>query len=563
MFSAYNLNTKEANIYLELGEQMRERQLEQSMLDMGATQTIIVPYQADIAGQPSVYNKQCAEALFRVIQKSKEPGWTLVERGTPSVEPKAPAQTSTAEFLAQEREDLIAQETVMREDPGAFQHDGGYAGPILGKQKMAERSESPTSAGAGGSKRQRGSLVGFIKEHQQQWAEAMESAINEELERMDNEKTAKIDAITAERDSLAAKNAELTARINGFSAEKAALVDELDGVKQELTARIDGFSAEKAALVDELDGVKQELAAKNEEMADNKKANQDFYNFWTDACFNARNETKKMQDEAKAWNAERDALVNELERVKGENQKLLDEAKASSDRYDKLFDDYKKLEDTGAELDIAVNVQKHLIQHIPIERAEWAKTVNDRERRIVQLETSVREWNDAFGNIAATIDRCRYAVTRSQGVLGDLNMDVMYLDGHSSEMTWVFSFTIQHGEQNVSKDALAGVFAVHGLKKCELETINGETYVFVKFARALESWRIKNVMEREFDTVACMGFICSSSRAASNKQSDTRKKWTEKKFLSFMSKLRAVDFIRPARPSHVAAAAAAAPAAGP
>jgi hypothetical protein len=533
MFSAYNLNTKEANIYLELGEQMRERQLEQSMLDMGATQTIIVPYQADIAGQPSVYNKQCAEALFRVIQKSKEPGWTLVERGTPSVKPKAPAQTSTAEFLAQEREDLIAQETVMREDPGAFQHDGGYAGPILGKQKMAERSESPTSAGAGGSKRQRGSLVGFIKEHQQQWAEAMESAINEELERMDNEKTAKIDAITAERDSLAAKNAELTARINGFSAEKAALVDELDGVKQE-------------------------LAAKNEEMADNKKANQDFYNFWTDACFNARNETKKMLDEAKAWNAERDALVNELERVKGENQKLLDEAKASSDRYDKLSDDFKKLEETDTVLNIAVDTQKHLIQHIPIERAEWAKTVNDRERRIVQLETSVREWNDAFGNIAATIDRCRYAVTRSQGVLGDLNMDVMYLDGHSSEMTWVFSFTIQHGEQNVSKDALAGVFAVHGLKKCELETINGETYVFVKFARALESWRIKNVMEREFDTVACMGFICSSSRAASNKQSDTRKKWTEKKFLSFISKLRDVDFIRPARPSHVAAAAVAA-----
>ena len=536
--SAYNAGTGEAYLYVEFKEKIRMTQFYDYMIGMDAAEVSIDTFSAKQSGRKSTYDDECAVALFTVLQKSKEPGWTLVERGTPSVEPKAPAQTSTAEFLAQEREDLIAQETVMREDPGAFQHDGGYAGPILGKQKMAERSESPTSAGAGGSKRQRGSLVGFIKEHQQQWAEAMESAINEELERMDNEKTAKIDAITAERDSLAAKNAELTARINGFSAEKAALVDELDGVKQE-------------------------LAAKNEEMADNKKANQDFYNFWTDACFNARNETKKMQDEAKAWNAERDALVNELERVKGENQKLLDEAKASSDRYDKLFDDYKKLEDTGAELDIAVNVQKHLIQHIPIERAEWAKTVNDRERRIVQLETSVREWNDAFGNIAATIDRCRYAVTRSQGVLGDLNMDVMYLDGHSSEMTWVFSFTIQHGEQNVSKDALAGVFAVHGLKKCELETINGETYVFVKFARALESWRIKNVMEREFDTVACMGFICSSSRAASNKQSDTRKKWTEKKFLSFMSKLRAVDFIRPARPSHVAAAAAAAPAAGP
>ena len=35
MISAYNIDPKQAIFYLELGEQMREKQLEQSMLDMG------------------------------------------------------------------------------------------------------------------------------------------------------------------------------------------------------------------------------------------------------------------------------------------------------------------------------------------------------------------------------------------------------------------------------------------------------------------------------------------------------------------------------------------------
>jgi hypothetical protein len=394
---------------------------------------------------------------------------------------------------------------------------------------MAERSESPTSAGAGGSKRQRGSLVGFIKEHQQQWAEAMESAINEEFERMDNEKTAKIDAIMAERDLLAAKNEELTTRIDNLSAEKAALVNELAVRNEELTTRINDFSVEKAVLVNE-------LAVRNEELAAKNKTSYDLYIFWT----------------------------NVLDRAKDEKQKLLDEAKASSDRYNNISDNHKKLEEANAELKVICDkrrdAEQYVIEHFQKEREMWKQTVKDRELKIVQLETNVQELGDVFGAMTATMNQCRQTVNRSVGALGNLDIDVVYLDDKFSGTTWVFSFIIQSGEQNVSKDALAFLFAAQVLERCELDVINSNMYVFVKFAHGCTSWWLKTMVEENFDTANYLAIICPSSRAASNAQSDTRKRWTEKKFHSFISKLRAADFIRPAP---FAAAAAAAPTAGP
>jgi hypothetical protein len=267
-----------------------------------------------------------------------------------------------------------------------------------------------------------------------------------------------------------------------------------------------------------------------------------------------------------------DALVNELASTTNEKQKLLDTVKESSDRYDNLSDNHKKLEEANAELKI--NCDKRcegahfVINHFQKEREMWKQTVKDRELKIVQLETNVRELGDVFGAMTATMNQCRQTVNRSVGALGNLNMDVVFLDDDFSGTTWVFSFTIQSGEQNVSKDALAILFAAQVLERCELDIINGEMYVFVKFAHGCTSWWLQNMVGENFDTANYPGIICPSSRAASNVQSDTRKRWTEKKFRSFISKLRAADFTPPASPFALAAAAraaaaAAAEAAGP
>ena len=406
--SAYNAGTGEAYLYVEFKEKIRMTQFFDYMIGMDAAEVSIDTFSAKQSGQKSTYDDECAIALFTVLQKSKEPGWTLVERGTPSVEPKAPAQTSTAEFLAQEREDLIAQETVMREDPGAFQHDGGYAGPILGKQKMAERSESPTSAGAGGSKRQRGSLVGFIKEHQQQWAEAMESAINEEIERMDNEKTAKIDAITAERDSLAAKNAELTARIDGFSAEKAELVNELDGVRKELAAKTNENRRDYLLLVNELDGVRKELVAKTDESRHDyllllNKLVETTEEYDKECIANLKNAT-----ELRKVSAEKSTLVNELECVKHEMQTRLDEARESSaTEKNALVNDFKTKFDELKKANDSLDTDLKLERENYVKTKELLRDAHEAQTRLAvrlnRVESEIR--TECVNHLQRTIDQ--------------------------------------------------------------------------------------------------------------------------------------------------------------
>ena len=147
--SAYNTTSGEAFLYVEFKEKIRQNQLENYMCaTMNATEVSFDTFSAKTKNQVSTYDDECAKTLYTFQKKSEEPGWTLVVVGIPSVEPKAPAEPSAAEFLAQEREDLLVQEQVMRDDPEAFQHDGGYCGPILGKQKVADRVGSGQASGS-------------------------------------------------------------------------------------------------------------------------------------------------------------------------------------------------------------------------------------------------------------------------------------------------------------------------------------------------------------------------------------------------------------------------------
>jgi hypothetical protein len=94
-------------------------------------------------------------------------------------------------------------------------NDGGCSDPLPGKQNMAEGT---------GVSRLQGSIYNLIREKRQHWAEAMD----DEYERMYRDKTAKIEAVTAERDFLALKNEVLTGNITELSNEKTALLNKID-----------------------------------------------------------------------------------------------------------------------------------------------------------------------------------------------------------------------------------------------------------------------------------------------------------------------------------------------
>ena len=234
--SAYNSTSGEAFLYVEFKEKVRQIQLENYMQTMDATEVRFDTFSAKTKNQVSTYDDECAKTLFTFHKKSKEPGWTLVERGTPSVETKAPAEPSAAEFLAQEREDLLVQEDVMRADPDAFQHDGGYAGPILGKQKMAGQAESPS--GSGGRKRQRGRALAMLHAGLESLAveETEMDAMADELAKAKEDNVSlsvKNDNLEVDNAGLATEIGDLKARNNQLEMKAGTLIQMVRGLSKE------------------------------------------------------------------------------------------------------------------------------------------------------------------------------------------------------------------------------------------------------------------------------------------------------------------------------------------
>ena len=220
MISAYNAESKEARCYLELVEKVREKKLEDSMIAMGAK--LAGPpttFSADQAGKKSSYDDECAASLFSVHQDSRKPGWTLVGRGTPSVEPREMVQARAGDAVAREHEDLVVERRVMLENPGDFGHDG----TVLGKQKAADggaapfveadccRSGKKSKPGlTDEQKRCKGSLINDIGEQMQRWAGLMELAVeNEELKKMNHEISKEKDIIKTNANKLQTRNEAL------------------------------------------------------------------------------------------------------------------------------------------------------------------------------------------------------------------------------------------------------------------------------------------------------------------------------------------------------------------
>jgi len=140
MTSAYNAESSEARCYLELTEQVREKKLVDCMTAMGAK--LAGPpttFSAKQAGQRSSYDDECAASLFSVHQDSNKPGWTLVERGTPSVQPREMVRARAGDAVAREHEDLVVERLVMLENPGDYGHDG----TVLGKHKATDGGAAP------------------------------------------------------------------------------------------------------------------------------------------------------------------------------------------------------------------------------------------------------------------------------------------------------------------------------------------------------------------------------------------------------------------------------------
>ena len=236
MISAYNAESKEARFYLELVEKVREKKLEDSMTAMGAK--LAGPpttFSAKQAGQKSSYDDECAASLFSVHQDSNKPGWTLVERGTPSVEPREMVRARAGDAVAREHEDLLVEKRVMLENPEAFEQGGA----VLGKQKAVDGG---ADCGRSGKRSKPGMVSRFLDEVQ-------------ELE-------FRADVLQTRNSVLEAEKLELVAGAVGLQTRNSALEAE----KLELAAGAVGLQTRNSALeAEKLELVKTNgfLAAQN------------------------------------------------------------------------------------------------------------------------------------------------------------------------------------------------------------------------------------------------------------------------------------------------------------
>ena len=236
MISAYNAESKEARCYLELVEKVREKKLVDCMAAMGAKLAgLPTTFSADQAGQKSSYDDECAASLFSVHQDSNKPGWTLVERGTPSVEPREMVRARAGDAVAREHEDLLVEKRVMLENPEAFEQGGA----VLGKQKAVDGG---ADCGRSGKRSKPGMVSRFLDEVQ-------------ELE-------FRADVLQTRNSVLEAEKLELVAGAVGLQTRNSALEAE----KLELAAGAVGLQTRNSALeAEKLELVKTNgfLAAQN------------------------------------------------------------------------------------------------------------------------------------------------------------------------------------------------------------------------------------------------------------------------------------------------------------
>jgi len=286
MISAYNAESKEARCYVEVTEKIRQKKLEDSMTAMGAK--LAGPpttFSADQAGKKSSYDNECAASLFSVHQDSNKPGWTLVERGTPSVEPREMVRARAGDAVAREHEDLVVERLVMLENPGDYGHDG----TVLGKHKAADggaapfveaeccrsgKKSKPGAMGTDEQKRCKGSLINDIDEQMQRWAGLMKLAVeNEELKKMNHEISKEKDIIKTNADELKTRTKALEAGTLDLQTRNEAL----EAGALELQTRNEALEAEKLelqksneALEEEnqtLDSIENDLLRRNEMLA--------------------------------------------------------------------------------------------------------------------------------------------------------------------------------------------------------------------------------------------------------------------------------------------------------
>ena len=271
MISAYNAESKEARCYVELAEKVREKKLTSCMEAMDATQVVPTTFSANQTGQKSSYDDECAASLFSVHQDSNKPGWTLVKRGTPSVEPREMVRARAGDAVAREHEDLVVERRVMLENPGDYGHDG----TVLGKQKAADggaapfveadccrsgKKSKPGSTGTNEQKRCKGSLINDIGEQMQRWAGLMELAVeNEELKKMNHEISKEKDIIKTNADELKTRTKALEAGALELQTRNEALEAE----KLELQKSNEALEEENQTL----DSIENDLLRRNEMLA--------------------------------------------------------------------------------------------------------------------------------------------------------------------------------------------------------------------------------------------------------------------------------------------------------
>ena len=387
----------------------------------------------------------------------------------------------------------------VQENTQDIQHDGSSDGSILGKQKMAERAESPTSA-AGEPKRQRGSVLAML--HAELGILVVREEEIEKLKLKDASNAEEIQKLKEKDAGNAEQTQKLEETIDMLETKIDNLENKLANVNDTLPAKINELSADKTAL-------QSKVIALETSVGDISTANNALQVKYNDLGTTFL-EISTEKDDLQTNNYTLQAKVGTAEMAV---------VKITAEK-DELKTKYSLLE----------------------------KKIYDRERKISDMELKLTAQNQETKRVHDLM----------RGIFNELPIRTVGFSNHPddpgadvvliSEPTfqrnaWVFRFKIGNGEKTMSTDALASMFAEDAAKNYKLVsakicTIGDCMYVFVKLSKKScnASWLMTEIV-RCF-TVSHLELISPTSRDAVLFHADhSPKKWTEEMFNLLVSRM--------------------------
>jgi len=496
---------------LELVEKVREKKLVDCMTAMGAKLAgLPTTFSADQAGQKSSYDDECAASLFSVHQDSKKPGWTLVKRGTPSVEPREMVRARAGDAVAREHEDLVVERLVMLENPGDYGHDG----TVLGKQKAAD-----------------GGAASFVE------ADCCRSS--------KKSKPGVLEQFFGNVQGLEAKNAALEAETLDMQTRNKALEEKnkaLEAGALELQTRIKELETETLDLQTknkELETGALDLQTRNKALEEKNQALE------TGALdLRTRNKALEMKNQAletgalnlRTKNKELEARTQTLETGTLELQSRNGELDAVKAQKVELHKRIRELE---------TKMQSQHVQEVELRTKIRAMEMKERETTSMNemraaanraAESSLYAAEEAVAEAKRLQAQCAALNMPARGCLPDIGM-IMLKDASYASQAWLVRYGIVPDAVPVTEEALKQAFAEHRVVGCQIAEICGIGYVLLRLAKKCTLVNLLGIFCRRFGSNSQVETLDPASFDKMTGFSQTHTAWVKGMFNPFIEKL--------------------------